>query len=398
MRRRDLLGGLAAATLSSRTAAAAEKDRGPVIESLEIARVQVNHRGDWLLLRAKASNGLTGVGDASHGGDPKRQAELIRKIFAGLQGRSIYDVEWLRQSAAKEFQQAARLAATAVSALEQTLWDLQGKTAGVPVYDLFGGALRRDIRTYANINRTVVDRTPKGFVEVAKRAVDDGFDAVKLAPFDGMPPIAQNAPEVKRWTDLGVGCAEAVRSAIGPMRDLLIDCHSHFNRELGLLLAERLAPLNLFWLEEVTPANPLSDLAALNEAAKMPTAGGETIYGVLGFYPYIAGKAVDVVMPDVKCCGGLLETKKISGIAEGAGLQVSPHGPASPVGGMAAAHLCATLPNFLILEHAYGEVPWRAEIITPAEKINHGLIRLSDAPGFGIDWNEAEISRHRVAL
>lgn len=101
-------------------------------------------------------------------------------------------------------------------------------------------------------------------------------------------------------------------------------------------------------------------------------------------------------MPDVKCCGGLLETKKISGIAEGAGLKVSPHGPASPIGNMAAAHVCATLPNFLILEHAYGEVPWRSELISPPEKFMNGCIELSDAPGFGIEWNEAALSRHRA--
>jgi galactonate dehydratase len=347
-------------------------------------------------VRCEASNGLKGVGDASHGGDDKKQIDLIQKLFNELKGRSIYDVEWLHQAAARYIEQSPRLAATAVSALEQALWDLQGKTAGVPVYSLFGGALRTEIRTYANINRTVIDRTPQGFVDVATRAVEDGFDAIKLAPFDGMPAITQNLAEAAKWTDLGVACAEAVRRAIGPKRDLLIDVHSHFNRELGLLLAERLAPLNLFWLEEVTPAKPLSDLAAINAAAKMSTAGGESIYGVSGFFPYITAKAVDVVMPDVKCCGGLLEMKKIGGIAEGAGLKVSPHGPASPIGNMAAAHLSATLPNFLILEHAYGEVPWRAEIVNPPEKFTNGRVQLTDAPGLGVGWNEAALNRHRA--
>jgi galactonate dehydratase len=389
-----MLGGLAAAALSSPTAFATEEKQGPVVESLDVSQVRVNHRGDWLLVRTKASNGLKGLGDASHGGASKQQVEWIQKLFAGLKGRSIYDVEWLRQSAAEDLQSAPRLAATALSALEQTLWDLQGKTAGVPVYSLFGGALRTEIRTYANINRTVVDRTPKGFVEVAVRAVDDGFDAVKLAPFDGMPSLAGNDAEVAKWTDLGVSCAEAVRRAIGPKCDLLIDVHSHLDRERGLRLLERLEPLNLFWLEEATPAKPLSDLAAINEARKMPTAGGESIYGVAGFYPYIAAKAVGVVMPDVKCCGGLLEAKKIAGIAEGAGLKVSPHGPASPIGDRAAAQLCATLPNFLILEHAYGEVPWRAEIVQPPEEFRNGRLKLTETPGFGIEWNEAAMKAH----
>jgi galactonate dehydratase len=392
MRRRSLLTGVAGAALGSRIAVAAGKDRGPVVESLEVSRIRVNHRGNWLLLRTKASNGMTGLGDASHGGDESLQLEAIQKTFAGLKDRGIYDVEWLRHS----HPSPDRATATAISALEQTLWDLQAKTARVPLYDLFGGALRTEIRTYANINRTVVDRTPQGFVEVARRAVDDGFDAVKLAPFDGMPKLEGNESKVAEWTDLGVACAEAVRTAIGPKCDLMIDLHSHLDRERGLRLLERLQPLHLFWIEEVTPAKPLSDLAAINAAGKMPTAGGESIFGVEGFFPYIAAKAVGVAMPDVKCCGGLLEAKKIAAIAEGAGIKLSPHGPASPVGGMAAAHVCATLPNFVILEHAYGEVPWRAELVNPPESFVNGRIRLTDAPGLGIDWNELAMKGHLI--
>jgi galactonate dehydratase len=392
MRRRSLLSGIAGTVLSSRIAAAAGKDPGPVVESLEVSRIRVNHRGNWLLLRTKASNRLTGLGDASHGGDEAAQLQAIQKVFDGLKGRGIYDVEWLRSSSAAP----DRVTATAMSALEQTLWDLQAKTARVPLYDLFGGALRSEIRTYANINRTVVNRTPQGFVEIAKQAIDEGFDAVKLAPFDGMPKLEGNESKVAEWTDLGVACAEAVRAAIGPRCDLMIDLHGHLDRDRGLRLLDRLAALNLFWIEEVTPAQPLSDLAAINAAGKMPTAGGESIYGVQGFFPYIAAKTVSVTMPDVKCCGGLLETKKIAAIAEGAGLKVSPHGPASPVGDMAAAHVCATVQNFVILEHAYGEVPWRAELINPRESFVNGRIRLTEAPGLGIDWNEVAMKGHLI--
>jgi len=392
MRRRSLLSGIAGTVLSSRIAAAAGKDPGPVVESLEVSRIRVNHRGNWLLLRTKASNRLTGLGDASHGGDEAAQLQAIQKVFDGLKGRGIYDVEWLRSSSAAP----DRVTATAMSALEQTLWDLQAKTARVPLYDLFGGALRSEIRTYANINRTVVNRTPQGFVEIAKQAIDEGFDAVKLAPFDGMPKLEGNESKVAEWTDLGVACAGAVRAAIGPRCDLMIDLHGHLDRDRGLRLLDRLAALNLFWIEEVTPAQPLSDLAAINAAGKMPTAGGESIYGVQGFFPYIAAKTVSVTMPDVKCCGGLLETKKIAAIAEGAGLKVSPHGPASPVGDMAAAHVCATVQNFVILEHAYGEVPWRAELINPRESFVNGRIRLTEAPGLGIDWNEVAMKGHLI--
>jgi galactonate dehydratase len=128
----------------------------------------------------------------------------------------------------------------------------------------------------------------------------------------------------------------------------------------------------------------------------MPTAGGESIFGVDGFYPYIAAHAVDIVMPDVKICGGIWELKKIAALAEGAGLQVSPHGPASPVGNVAAAHVSATLPNFLILELSFGEVPWRAELIDPPERIVNSGIQLSDRPGFGISLNQKTAARYAL--
>ncbi|MDQ6664728.1 MAG: mandelate racemase/muconate lactonizing enzyme family protein [Acidobacteriota bacterium] len=305
------------------------------LTALEIFAIRVNARGNWILARLNTNAGLTGIGDAS-----------------------------------------------------------RGKASGLPAYQFFGGRLHPEIRNYANINRSTSDRTPSGFAQMAERAVAAGFDAVKLAPFDDMPRDLSNREQIEPFTKFGIECASAVRKAIGPQRDLLVDVHSHFDLERGLELAKRLQPLNLFWLEEVTPAKPVSDLAAINAAAKMPTAGGETLYGLRGFYPYIAAKAVDIVMPDVKYCGGMFQLKEISALAEGAQLQVAPHGPASPVGNAAAAHVCSGMPGFLILEHSYGEVPWRAELIDPPEVLINGRMRLTQKPGLGIDVNRRTAAGH----
>ena len=105
-----------------------------------------------------------------------------------------------------------------------------------------------------------------------------------------------------------------------------------------------------------------------------PTAGGEALYGVKGFYPYVRAEAVDILMPDVKYCGGMFELKKIAALAEAVGAPVSPHGPASPVGNVVAAHVCASMPTFQILEFGFGEVPWRHELIEPAESLVKGRI------------------------
>lgn len=393
--RRKLLGSLAGGALAAlagpRALAVARRQ---IVAELEIFQVPVNKRGDWLILRLHASSGLSGVGDASHGGVDAGTLTYVRQFAALLRGRSIFDVEWFRRAVApvlaREPQPSAIVAA---SALEHCLWDLIGKALDAPVYDLLGGALRRDIPLYANINRSTEPRTPEGFARKAEAAVADGFDAVKLAPFDAMPANLDRTSDARPLIDQGVAAAQAVRATIGPERKLLIDAHSRFTRAEGLAVIDRLAPLNLYWLEEVTPAEPIDDLAAINRAAPMTTAGGESVRGIAGFYPYIRAGAVDVVMPDVKVCGGILELKKIAALADAAGLAVSPHGPASPVGNIAAAHVAATLPNFTILEYAFGEVPWRAEIVTPAEDIREGKAVLSERPGFGLQLNDHALSR-----
>jgi len=287
-------------------------------------------------------------------------------------------------------------AAIALSGLEQALWDIRGKAFSVPAYDLFGGLLQSKIRNYANINRSTEIREPAGFASMAERAVAAGFDAIKLAPFDDMPRDLSNAARTEEFTQMGIARADAVRKTIGPKRDLLVDVHSHLDLDRGLQLARRMEYLNLFWLEEVTPAKPIELLARINQEAKMPTAGGEAIYGVKGFFPYIAAKAVDIAMPDVKYCGGMLELKKIAAMCEAAGVPVAPHGPASPVGNAAAAQVCATMPNFHILEFSYGEVPWRAELVDPPESLDKGYINLSRRPGLGITLNEKTLAKYKA--
>jgi galactonate dehydratase len=208
-----------------------------------------------------------------------------------------------------------------------------------------------------------------------------------------MPDDLSNASKVEEITQLGIDRASAVRKVLGPGPDLLLDAHSKFDLTRGLALPKRLEPLKLFWLEEVTR---VADLPAIHRAASMPSAGGEVIYGARGFLPYINAGCVDIVMPDVKYCGGMLELKKIASLAEAAGLRVAPHGPASPVGNVAAAHVCADMPNFLILEFSYGEVPWRAELIDPPEHIEKGFLQLTSRPGLGIRLNEKTAAKYQV--
>jgi galactonate dehydratase len=398
MDRRSLLQGLALLPLGSAGEDFVHEGPGSqqAIEDLEVFQVRVNKRGNWVIARLRTNGGVRGLGDASQSGQDDQTLLYLKQFSTLLRGRSIFETEWLRKVTAPDIAQHGAPAAVAASALEQCLWDIQGKVFSVPVYDLFGGRIQERIRVYANINRSTPDRTPEGFAAMAAKAVAAGFDAVKLAPFDEMPRGPTDRDQIEHFIQFGISCAKAVRQTIGPNRDLLIDGHSHFNREDGLALVHRLNPLHLFWVEEVTPAKPLEDLVAIHREAPMPTAGGESIHGVVGFYPYIKAEAVDIVMPDVKVCGGMLEMKKIAAIAEGAGLLTSPHGPASPVGNLTAAHVMATVPNFNILEFSYGEVPWRAELLNPTEEVLDSSLTISTRPGLGAELNERTAARYSI--
>ena len=181
-----------------------------------------------MLPRLKAEGGLTGLGDASHGG---RDAETLRWLdhFAGmLKGRSVFDIAWFRQATLPEVLQAGLPAAVAASALEHALWDISGQAFSLPVHALLGGRIQPRIRLYANINRSTEPRKPDGFAQMATRAIADGFDAVKLAPFDDMPQGATDPAIRERYTAEGIADAQAVRDTIGPNRDLLVDAHSRF--------------------------------------------------------------------------------------------------------------------------------------------------------------------------
>ena len=364
------------------------------VTALETFQVHVNNRGNWVLARLSTSEGITGIGEASHGTSDAATLRYLTRFAAQLKGRSIFDIEWLRSIAAEDLANGGTSAACAVSALEQCLWDIIGQALNVPVYELFGGALRRSIRNYANINRSTDPRTPQGFAAMAQRAVDAGFDAVKLAPWDDMPNDLTDAAKVEQITQMGIDRATAVRQTIGDQRDLLLDAHSKFDLDRGLQLVRRVEHLKLFWLEEVTK---VPDLPAIHRAGRMPAAGGEVLSGARAFLPYLTAGSVDIAMPDVKYCGGMLELKKISSLADAANLKVSPHGPASPVGNVAAAHVCAGMPNFLILEFSYGEVPWRAELIDPPEQLNKGMLELSPRPGLGIKLNDKTAARYKIA-
>lgn len=395
MQRRSFLAGAGLSALACSTAPAPDRNALAIrVTEIQIFPLRVNARGNWVIVRVLSDSGLSGLGDASHSGADDPALGKLQEYAQLMEGRSIYDIERLRQQTFPEYPAFGRAASCAVSAIEQALYDIQAQAAGLPLYALFGGKLRDEVRNYANINRSVDNRTPEGFAAVARTAVEAGFDAVKMASYDGMPNNG-SAAEIAAHTRLGTDCIRAVRDVIGPDRDLLVDAHSNFDLERGLALLRDLEPLELFWLEET--ARDFSILSQISQAAPMQTAGGESLFGVAEFFEYVKQDPVDIAMPDIKYCGGALELKKIAALCEAAGMDIAPHGPASPIGNMAAAHVSATLPNFSILEYSHGDAPWRHELVDPPESLSPGgMLSIPDAPGLGYKLNMNVVNQQRV--
>ncbi len=365
----------------------------------ELIPVRASERTVWLIVRLFTDAGLTGLGEASDAfgfanttkQDAQRMESELRTFFALVQGTSPLDVEAYRQKAFPLVKEL--VTATACSAIEQALWDLAGQALNVPAYDLLGGKVRDRLPTYANINRATQPRTPEGFAATAKRAVADGFRSLKSAPFDGFPADpAQRSTAV----DLGIACIAAMRNAVGPDIGLMVDCHSFFDVPLAQSVAKRLEPYNLAWYEEPVAPERTEETVAIHKSIRQPMAGGEVLFGMQGFEPLSRNRAVDVIMPDVKHCGGLLELTRIAAMAHSYGLAVAPHNPSGPISTAASAQVCAGMPNFRLLELQWGETAWRQDLVVPPERFDRGNYAVSARPGFGIRLNDKLAKSHAV--
>jgi galactonate dehydratase len=288
------------------------------------------------------------------------------------------------------------VSATAYSAIEQALWDLAGKSLDVPVHTFFGGAVRDTLPVYANINRATKVRTPAGFVATARRAVADGFRALKAAPFDGFPKAGSPASDIAAAVDQGIACMAAMRDAVGAGVELMVDCHSFFDVPLARSVADRLEPYKLAWYEEPVAPERTDETLAIRKSIRQEMAGGEILFGVDGFAPLCRRRAVDVIMPDVKHCGGLLELTRIAAMANADNVSVAPHNPSGPVSTAASVQICAGMKNFRILELQWGEVLWRSDLVIPPEQFERGMVRVPARPGFGIQLNDKLVKAHRL--
>jgi len=284
-----------------------------------------------------------------------------------------------------------------MSAIDEALWDIKGKALGVPVYELLGGRVWDKLRVYANgwYHGCV---TPEDYAEGAQRVVADGYTAIKFDPFaysaEGTWDYPRRALDLDR-ADLAYARVEAVRDAVGPKVDILVEVHGNLGTTSAIQMGKRLEALKPFFYEEPVDALNVECMRKVAENVDIPLAAGERLYTRYGFRPYIEGQILDVLQPDIGLAGGIMETKKIATYAETYGIHVQPHNCAGPISTAASVQLDACITNFIIQEWFPYHKDERYELVTEAleRQVVDGYYTIVDKPGLGVELNEDVISR-----
>ena len=320
----------------------------------------VSAKTNWVFIAITAADGRTGWGEASLIGWEPMLVEASRALALEWEGKPLTDAQaGLRVSPQSP---GGLVFNTVISALQQALAGLlDGSMPGAPVATaLAGPVLRHSVPLYANINRATRLRTPQGFVDTALRARAQGFSRFKAAPFDGLTPALCATPQGQALIAHGVECMLALRQALGPDAMLMVDCHWRFDEARALQALDALAPAGLHWFEcpiAETHAHwpAMRRLRAATREQGVLLAAAETQVGLASFQTLFDEALYDVVMPDIKYCGGPLEMLKIAQRAAEHGVQFSPHNPSGPVCTWHSLQIAALAPECAMLELQFDE-------------------------------------------
>jgi galactonate dehydratase len=305
-------------------------------------------------------------------------------------GHDPFDIEDLvSKMMIGDFGRVGEITMSAVSIIEMACWDIMGKSLGLPCYRLMGGAVRDRIKAYANGWYTV-ERTPQMFHEAALRVVERGYLALKLDPF-GAGRYELTLDEQARAVDL----VAAVRDALGPERDIMLEMHGRFNPATAILMANKLEKFRLAWVEEPVPPENLPELKRVAERVSIPIAVGERLHTMNEFRPLFDLYAVDIVQPDITHFGGLTLTRRLAAWADVYNVLLAPHNVGGPVSTAAALHVAACTPNFMIQEHFNDFADsWVKQAAVGVPEVVDGYFSLPTSPGLGVELNESVFSEH----
>ncbi len=363
----------------------------PKLKITDIRTAYVTVHGPQLHVRIYTDQGLIGQGEATDsalGG-----AAIIAGFRRILIGQDPLNVEalWERIRTAGVFAGAqSGQYITALTGVEIALWDLCGKAVGLPVYQLLGGKVRDKVRIYCDsanhhpddpLAKQKLNEIEKMGFTAAKIDIDEARDPNR---FDRVNWTANNA-EIDRM----VKEVAFVRETLGKGVELAVDMHGRYDATTGKRVAIELEPFRLLWLEEPVPAENIDVMRDIRQSTKTPICCGENLFLRHGFRELLEKRAADIIMPDIQKCGGLLESRKIADMAHTYYVPFAPHCVVSPIGTMASCHVCAAVPNFLVLEwHWISRLQLWRDFVKEGEIIEKGYVTVTDRPGLGVEMNE----------
>ncbi len=398
--RRSLLkgaGGLAGAMSLPHLASALQNTvspyKRPKLKITDVKTAYIVGHGPQLHVRVYTDQGIFGQGEATDsavGG-----GAIIASWRRFLIGQDPLNVEsiWERLRTQGIFAGAqAGQYVTALTGLEIALWDLTGKAVGLPIYQLMGGKVRDKIRVYCDSALHEPDN-PKSKEMLLDIQNNMGFTAVKIDIDEATDPARWDRVN---WTasngevDRMVKEVAYVRETLTNKRvDLAVDMHGRYDATTAKRVARELEPFKLLWLEEPVPAENVDAMADVRHSTSTPICCGENLFLRHGFREVLEKRAADIIMPDFQKCGGLLEARKIADMAHTYYVPVAPHCVVSPIGYMASCHVCAAIPNFLVIEwHWISRLKLWKTMVKEGEIIEKGFVTIPDRPGIGVEMND----------
>lgn len=359
-------------------------------------------------VRIETDSGVVGESEVGMRRRSRTVSALIEELGEYLVGKDPTRIEQHSERLYRDSFLGGTLLTIAISALDNALWDLNGRDLGVPVHRLLGGKFRDTVPVYTHARAT---ETPEMFAREIRDRLDKGFTAIKTTLpgfYTKVSSVHHDVPAVipARLTEtealpnwvwpLLAEYFEAAREEAGPDVKFMLDCHGRLNVANALKLADTLEPFNLTFIEEPVPYERVDWMREVATRSTTPIASGERWANHYGAAPFLEQHAVSVAQPDIAWCGGITAGKKISALAETQGISMAFHNPFGPLASAATWHLAATLPNFMISESMITPeqmVFWDRYTENPPE-VRNGEWHVSDTPGLGTRLRIDEIEKH----
>lgn len=330
----------------------------------------------WMFLKIHTDAGIVGLGEPITEGRALTCATAIQEIAPYLVGKDPRAVVHHWQAIYRHaFYRGGPILTSALSGIDQALWDIKGKAFGVPVYELLGGPTRNKVRVYAHVQRA-------GSLEQGLReAMAKGFTAFKTGPAKRRPARYVETPaEVKYAAER---FAE-MRRIVGDNVDIGVDFHGAISPAHAKMLIKALEPYNPMFIEEPCQAQNHDVMAEIARGTHLPIATGERVFTKWGFREVLEKKAATILQPDMCHAGGITEVRLIAGMAEAYYADIAPHNPLGPISLAAGVHLAASIPNFLIQE----QVSLGEGYVKQPFKVKEGYLELPTGPGLGVELDE----------